>query len=147
MEERDDEVTINRDQGVLEIIIDRPKVNAIDFDLSRRINEAVVTLRDDPNLHVGLVTAAGDRIFSAGWDLKALNSGETNLDNWWLRLMWHSPWKIAREAFGLPPIRWTSTSTRGQTFARCDAPLEHWATMLGRYLTGVRQTNCLCGSW
>lgn len=83
MEERDDEVTINRDQGVLEIIIDRPKVNAIDFDLSRRINEAVVTLRDDPNLHVGLVTAAGDRIFSAGWDLKALNSGETNLDNWW----------------------------------------------------------------
>ena len=26
---------------------------------------------------------AGDRIFSAGWDLKALNDGDMQLDNWW----------------------------------------------------------------
>ena len=30
-----------------------------------------------------LVTATGEKIFSAGWDLKALDSGEQQLDNWW----------------------------------------------------------------
>ena len=40
-------------------------------------------LRDDPELWVGILTAAGDRIFSAGWDLKSLNQGEMSLDDWW----------------------------------------------------------------
>ena len=40
-------------------------------------------LRDDPELRVGLITATGERIFSAGWDLKALDSGDQQLDNWW----------------------------------------------------------------
>ena len=40
-------------------------------------------LRDDPELWVGILTAAGDRIFSAGWDLKSLNQGEMALDDWW----------------------------------------------------------------
>ncbi|MGE4659503.1 MAG: enoyl-CoA hydratase-related protein [Arenicellales bacterium] len=83
MEDRSNELKVSRRGGVLEIQLNRPKVNAIDFDLSRRINEAVVTLRDDPELRVGLVTAAGEKIFSAGWDLKALDSGEQQLDNWW----------------------------------------------------------------
>ena len=83
MEDRSNELNISRQGGVLEIQLNRPKVNAIDFDLSRRINEAVVMLRDDPELRVGLVTATGGKIFSAGWDLKALDSGEQQLDNWW----------------------------------------------------------------
>ena len=83
MEDRTNELNISRQGGVLEIQLNRPKVNAIDFDLSRRINEAVVMLRDDPELRVGLVTATGEKIFSAGWDLKALDSGEQQLDNWW----------------------------------------------------------------
>ena len=28
-------------------------------------------------------TGGGEKIFSAGWDLKALNDGEMQLDNWW----------------------------------------------------------------
>ncbi len=83
MEDRSNELNVIRHGGVLEIQLNRPKVNAIDFELSRRINEAVVTLRDDPELRVGLVTATGEKIFSAGWDLKALDSGEQQLDNWW----------------------------------------------------------------
>jgi crotonobetainyl-CoA hydratase len=47
------------------------------------LNDAIVTLRDDPDLRVGLLTATGDRVFSAGWDLKAVDSGEQQLDNWW----------------------------------------------------------------
>jgi crotonobetainyl-CoA hydratase len=69
--------------GVLEITIDRPKVNAIDNALSRALGRAFVRLRDDPDLHVGLITGAGDRIFSAGWDLKALDRGEQQLEQWW----------------------------------------------------------------
>ena len=83
MSNRNNEVRVERRGAVLEITLDRPKVNAIDHDLSRMINEAVVILRDDPELRVGIVTATGERIFSAGWDLKAVNRGETQLDEWW----------------------------------------------------------------
>lgn len=78
-----EEVKIERRGRVLEITLDRPKVNAIDDPTSRKLSEAFVMLRDDPELWVGILTAAGDRIFSAGWDLKAVNSGEIQLDEWW----------------------------------------------------------------
>ena len=77
MSNRNNEVRVERRGAVLEITLDRPKVNAIDHDLSRMINEAVVILRDDPELRVGIVTATGERIFSAGWDLKAVDRGDT----------------------------------------------------------------------
>ena len=83
MSEREAELKLERRGAVLEIILDRPKVNAIDYELSRKINDAVVKLRDDPELRVGLLTAAGNRVFSAGWDLKAVNRGEQQLDEWW----------------------------------------------------------------
>ena len=83
MTDRSEELMVERRGAVLEITLNRPKVNAIDFTLSRMLNDAIVTLRDDPDLRVGLLTATGDRIFSAGWDLKAVDSGEQQLDNWW----------------------------------------------------------------
>ena len=80
MEDRTNELNISRQGGVLEIQLNRPKVNAIDFDLSRRINEAVVMLRDDPELRVGLVTATGEKIFPRGGTSRrsiAVNSNST----------------------------------------------------------------------
>ncbi len=62
--------------AVLEITLDRPKANAIDAATSRALGEAFVSLRDDPALKVGIVTGAGDKFFSAGWDLKAAAAGE-----------------------------------------------------------------------
>jgi crotonobetainyl-CoA hydratase len=78
-----EDVRVARRGSVIEITLDRPKVNAIDHATSRMLGRAFVTLRDDPELRVGIVTAAGDRIFSAGWDLKALDRGATKLDGWW----------------------------------------------------------------
>lgn len=75
-------VRIERRGHVLEVTLDRPKVNAIDVEASRRLGEAFVMLRDDPELRVGIVTAAGDRIFSAGWDLKAAAANE-EVGKWW----------------------------------------------------------------
>ena len=83
MTNRSEELVVERRGAVLEITLNRPKVNAIDFTLSRMLNDAIVTLRDDPDLRVGLLPATGDRVFSAGWDLKAVDSGEQQLDNWW----------------------------------------------------------------
>lgn len=83
MTEYNQEVIIARDGHVLEITLNRPKVNAIDDATSRKLGEAFVMLRDDPELRVGILTGAGEKIFSAGWDLKSLNSGATVLDNWW----------------------------------------------------------------
>ena len=83
MTDREKELKIERRGAILEITLDRPKVNAIDFELSREINKAIVMLRDDPELRVGLLTATGQHIFSAGWDLKAINQGEQQLDEWW----------------------------------------------------------------
>lgn len=53
------------------LTLDRPKANAIDGALSRALGEAFITYRDDPKLRCCIVTAAGEKFFSAGWDLKA----------------------------------------------------------------------------
>ena len=64
------------DGGVLEVVLDRPKANAIDLATSRRMGETFARFRDDPALRVAIVTGAGDRFFSAGWDLKAAADGD-----------------------------------------------------------------------
>ena len=71
-----------KDGGILEITIDRPKANAIDLAASRRLNEVVTAFRDDPALRIAIVTGAGDRFFSPGWDLKAATAGEESDSDW-----------------------------------------------------------------
>jgi len=69
-------VTSERRGTVVEITLDRPKANAIDAATSRALGEAFVAFGRDPELRVAIVTAAGERFFSAGWDLKAAAAGE-----------------------------------------------------------------------
>ena len=69
--------------SIIEITINKPKVNAIDLSLSQDLGKAFAELRDNPELRVGIITGKGEKIFSAGWDLKAVNSGEMELENWW----------------------------------------------------------------
>jgi crotonobetainyl-CoA hydratase len=71
-----------RDGAVLEVTLDRPKANAIDLAASRRLNEVFSAFRDDPALRVAIVTGAGDRFFSPGWDLKAAAAGERSDEDW-----------------------------------------------------------------
>ncbi len=77
-------VRVERRNGVLEIVLDRPPVNAIDRATSIRLGEAFVELRDDPELRAGLITGGGDKAFSAGWDLKSAAAGEEDeVGLWW----------------------------------------------------------------
>ena len=75
-----DMVTTTRHGKVLEITFDRPPVNAINRAASQALYDAFATLRDDDSLSVGIVTGGGERIFSAGWDLKEVALGAEGLE-------------------------------------------------------------------
>jgi len=77
-----DGVHIVQEGAVLEVTIDRPKANAIDLALSHRLNQVFSSFRDDPDLRIAIITGAGDRFFSAGWDLKAAAAGEESDADW-----------------------------------------------------------------
>ena len=69
-------VNTHKNGHVLEVIIDRPKANAIDLVTSRMMGEIFREFRDDPDLRVAILGAGGDKFFSAGWDLKAAADGD-----------------------------------------------------------------------
>ncbi len=66
-----DGIDTSKDGGILEITINRPKANAIDLRASRRLNDVVSMFRDDPELRVAIITGAGEKFFSTGWDLES----------------------------------------------------------------------------
>ncbi|MDL2408470.1 carnitinyl-CoA dehydratase [Rhizobium calliandrae] len=69
-------IRIRRDNGIFEVIIDRPKANAIDLATSREMGLIFRDFRDDPDLRVAIISGAGEKFFSAGWDLKAAAAGD-----------------------------------------------------------------------
>jgi len=69
-------VKTRREGGIFEVTLDRPKANAIDLATSRLMGEIFKEFRDDPDLRVAIVQTAGDKFFSAGWDLKAAADGD-----------------------------------------------------------------------
>jgi crotonobetainyl-CoA hydratase len=62
--------------AVLEVTLDRPPANAIDLATSRAMGEVFAAFRDDHALRVAVLRTAGERFFSAGWDLKAAAAGD-----------------------------------------------------------------------
>jgi crotonobetainyl-CoA hydratase len=62
--------------GIFELTLDRPKANAIDLATSRIMGDAFQEFRDNDDLRVAIVRTAGDKFFSAGWDLKAAADGD-----------------------------------------------------------------------
>jgi crotonobetainyl-CoA hydratase len=71
-----DVITTRREGAILEVTLDRPKANAIDLATSRLMGKTFAAFRDDPTLRVAILQTAGDKFFSAGWDLKAAAAGD-----------------------------------------------------------------------
>jgi crotonobetainyl-CoA hydratase len=72
-----------RNGAILELTIDRPKANAFDGATSRALGEALVVYQNDESLRCAIITGAGDKFFSAGWDLKFasdLDSDDSKVD-------------------------------------------------------------------
>ncbi|WP_020593246.1 carnitinyl-CoA dehydratase [Kiloniella laminariae] len=67
---------VHHQDGILEVVLDRPKANAIDATTSRAMGELFCAFRDDPDLRVAIITGGGEKFFSAGWDLVASSEGE-----------------------------------------------------------------------
>ena len=61
---------------ILEVTLDRPKANAVDLATSRIMGEVFRDFRDNPDLRVAILTAAGEKFFCPGWDLKAAADGD-----------------------------------------------------------------------
>ena len=85
MTEQHSEAVQTRTEGhIFEVTLDRPKANAIDLVTSRRMGEVFKSFRDDPELRVCIVRTAGEKFFSAGWDLKAARAMSARLVCAWL---------------------------------------------------------------
>jgi crotonobetainyl-CoA hydratase len=69
-------VRTRRENGILEVTLDRPKANAIDLATSRIMGQTFRQFRDDDTLRVAILRAEGDRFFCPGWDLKAAAAGD-----------------------------------------------------------------------
>lgn len=61
---------------VIEIMIDRPKANAIDLETSKKMGKIFSDFRDNPDLRVAILTGNGEKFFCPGWDLKAAAGGD-----------------------------------------------------------------------
>ena len=69
-------IEVVRNGEILEVTINRPKANAIDAATSREMSAAFESFMKDSQLRVAILTGAGTRFFSAGWDLTAASEGE-----------------------------------------------------------------------
>ena len=72
---------VTRNGQILEIVLDRPKANTLDAELSRKMGQLFAEFRDDPALRVAILTGAGRKFYSAGWDLNAVAQGEDYLED------------------------------------------------------------------
>ena len=69
--------TTSNDGQVLEITLDRPKANTIDAATSQELSRIYDAFNRDATQRVAIFTGAGEKFFSAGWDLNAANEGES----------------------------------------------------------------------
>ena len=66
-------VTVVRDGHVAVVTLDRPPVNAIDRPTMAELTAAFQAIDGDRDVRVAIFTAAGDRAFMAGADLRSLD--------------------------------------------------------------------------
>ena len=66
---------VERDGGVLTLTNDDPPINRMSFEYMDAVERAVQEAAGDPGVRVLVFTAAGDRNFSVGMDLKQLATG------------------------------------------------------------------------
>jgi enoyl-CoA hydratase/carnithine racemase len=67
-------ILYDRKGSIARITINRPEVmNALDLEAFREMADALQVFDADPELHVAVLTGAGDKAFSAGADLKKMH--------------------------------------------------------------------------
>jgi enoyl-CoA hydratase/carnithine racemase len=64
------------DSGVAIITMDDPPANTYTHEMMRQLDDAILRARFDNNVHVLLLTGAGDKFFSAGANIKMLATSD-----------------------------------------------------------------------
>jgi enoyl-CoA hydratase/carnithine racemase len=76
-----DELTYEKSEHIGVLTLNRPEVlNALTLSMLGSLREALDAVNRDPDVHVLLITGAGDRAFSVGFDLSADEAGPSGTD-------------------------------------------------------------------
>src|SRR2546421_3480824 len=67
-------INFRNDAGIGIIEMNDPPANTYTYEMNRQLDEAILQARMDNDVYVILLTAAGDKFFSAGANIKMLNS-------------------------------------------------------------------------
>src|SRR6202011_3161270 len=67
-------VNYRTDGGVAVIEMNDPPANTYTYEMNRQLDEAILKARMDNDVHVILLTGAGDKFFSAGANIKMLST-------------------------------------------------------------------------
>lgn len=70
-------VNVDIDDHIAVVTIDRPPVNAVDIAMGIELRDAFRSFTENRDVRVAILTAAGDRAFMAGVDLKSLGQRPT----------------------------------------------------------------------
>ncbi len=71
-------ISIERDERVAYLILDRPPANAYTLDLLASLHEAVVTLEHDDSVRVVVVKSGSEKFFCAGADIAVFSENSTD---------------------------------------------------------------------
>lgn len=67
-------IRYTKDAGVAVITMDDPPANTYTYEMNRKLDDAILCARMDNDVHVIVLTGAGDKFFSAGANIKMLSS-------------------------------------------------------------------------
>lgn len=69
-------IDLRHDAGVAVITLNAPPANCYSYSLMRGLDEAILAARFDSDVHVIVVTGAGERFFCAGADISMLRAAD-----------------------------------------------------------------------
>jgi len=69
-------VNASKQDGVMVLELSNPAANTYSYDMMRELDAHVLDARFDPEVHVLLITGAGDKFFCAGADIKMLEGAD-----------------------------------------------------------------------
>src|SRR5437762_6108700 len=69
-------VNASKHEGVMVLELTNPPANTYSYEMMKQLDAHVLEARFDPNVHVLLITGAGEKFFCAGADIAMLEKGD-----------------------------------------------------------------------